>query len=90
MESKIIDMLLEIKSDVGDLKRGQTEIKYSLGSLDGRVCRLEDDMADVKSDVANMKIDIAEIKTTVNALSEGLLTTSKEVKEQKAQRYPQS
>jgi archaellum component FlaC len=86
MENKIIDMLLEIKSDVGDLKKGQIGIKYSIDSLDGRVCRLEDDVADVKSDVASMKTDIAEIKTTVNALSEGLLTTSKEVKDLKAQR----
>ena len=93
MESKIIDMLLEIKADVGDLKKGQAELKYSINSLDGRMCRVEDEigemkseMSEMKSEMSEMRSDIGEIKITVNALSEGLLTTSREVKELKGQR----
>ncbi len=93
MESKIIDMLLEIKSDIGDLKKGQVGIKDSVDKLDGRVCGLEDDvkdmkieMSDMKHEMTEMKGDISQIKTTVNAVSEALITTSKEVKQLKGQR----
>jgi septal ring factor EnvC (AmiA/AmiB activator) len=79
MENKIIDMLLEIKSDIGVLKKGQVEIKDGVDKLDGRVCKVEDD-------ISELKFDVAEIKTTVNALSEALITTSKEVKQLKGQR----
>jgi chromosome segregation ATPase len=93
MESKIIDMLLDIKSDIGELKKGQFEIKDSLSILDGRVCGLEDDfkdmkieMSDMKHEMSEMKSDISHIKVTVNALSDALITTSKEVKQLKSQR----
>jgi hypothetical protein len=48
-----------------DLKDGQNR-------LEGKIYTLEDDITDIKNDVA-------EIKTTMNALSAGLLDTSKEV-----------
>ncbi len=92
MENKIIDMLLEIKSDVGELRKGQTEIKVSVDKLDGRLCSVEDDIkdmkieiSDMKQEMSDMKTDISQIKTTVNALSDALITTSKEVKQLKGQ-----
>jgi archaellum component FlaC len=57
------------------------------------MCRVEDEigemkseMSEMKSEMSEMRSDIGEIKITVNALSEGLLTTSREVKELKGQR----
>jgi archaellum component FlaC len=86
MESKIIDMLLDIKSDIGELKKGQAEIKDSIFSMDGRVCGLEDDFKDMKHEMSEMKNDVSQIKIRVNALSDALITTSKEVKQLKSQR----
>lgn len=85
MESKIIDMLLDLKSDIGELKKGQVEIKSSVDKLDGRLCGVEDDIKDMKIEMSEMKSDISQIKTTVNALSDALITTSKEVKQLKGQ-----
>lgn len=78
MENRIIDILLEIKSEIGVLKKGQIEIKEGVDKLDGRVCKVEDDISELGSEVA-------EIKTTVNALSDALIITSKEVKQLKGQ-----
>ena len=76
MESKIIDMLLEIKSDIGGLRKGQVEVKDSIDRLDGRACRVEDEIAEIRS-------DLSEVRITVKALSEALISTSKEVKQLK-------
>jgi hypothetical protein len=62
MENRIIDMLLGIKSDIGELKKGQVEIKDVVDKIDGRVCSLEDDVADTRSDIAEVKTDVAGIK----------------------------
>jgi len=78
MENKVIDMLLEIKSDIGEIKKGQFELKDGLNRLEGKMYKVEDDVSDIS--------DVAEIKTTVNAISDALITTSKEVKQLKGQK----
>jgi len=40
-------------------------------------------MDNIEADVADLKADMSEVKTTVNALAEGLLETSREVKQMK-------
>ncbi len=76
MENRIIDALLEIKTDIGEIKKAQTDLKEGQGRLEGKIYKFEDDVADLHG-------DISEIKTTVNALSDALLTTSKEVRQLK-------
>jgi septal ring factor EnvC (AmiA/AmiB activator) len=79
MENKVIDMLLEIKSDISEIKKGQIDLKDGVNRLEGRMYKVEDDVSDIRGDVA-------EIKTTVNAMSDALLTTSKEVKQLKGKK----
>ena len=79
MENTVIDILLEIKSDISEIKKGQIDLKDGVNRLDGRMYKVEVDVSDIRGDVA-------EIKTTVNAMSDALITTSKEVKQLKAQK----
>lgn len=74
MEEKVINILLGIKADIGELKQGQSR-------LEGRMDRLEVDVAEIKSDVAELKDDMSDVKSTVNALADALLETSREVKQ---------
>lgn len=74
MEERFINILRDIKADIGGLKKDVGEIKEDVSilkegqqRLEGRMDTLEDDMSDVK--------------TTVNALADALLETSKEVKQ---------
>ncbi len=75
-QDRMINVLLEIKADVSDLKRGQLELKEGQNRIEIRLYKIEDDFTDMKN-------DIIEIKTTVAALSDALLDTSKEVKQLK-------
>ncbi len=86
MESRVIDLQRGIKYNFGELKKGQFEIKDVVDKIDGRVCKLEDDVADIGIDVSEVKTDITDIKTTVNALSDALIITSKDVKQLKSHR----
>lgn len=74
MEERIINILLDIKADIGDLKKGQTQIIERVDRLEGKVDKLDER-------VGNLEEDMSEVKSTVNALAEGLLETSREVKQ---------
>lgn len=86
MEERVINILLDIKADIGGLKKGQEELKQGQQRLEGRMDRLEGRMDRLETDVAELKTDMAEVKTIVNALGDALLETSKEVKQLKGGR----
>lgn len=86
MEERIVNILLDIKTDIGELKKGQNRIEGKVSNLDDKVGRLEDDVSELKAGVAGLKIDMSEVKTTVNTLADALLQTSREVKQIKAKK----
>lgn len=73
MEERVINILLDIKADIGGIKNRLDQVETNLG---GRMDRLEAEVSELKSDVAEIKEDMSEVKTTVNALAEGLLERS--------------
>lgn len=81
MEERIINILLDIKADIGGLKKGQEELKEGQQRLEGRLDNLEGNVCELNERVGRVEDDISDIKTTVNALAEGLLETSREVKQ---------
>ncbi len=76
MEERFINILLEIKADIGDLKKGQTQIIERVDRLEGKVDKLDER-------VGHLEDDMSEVKGTVNALADALLETSREVKQMK-------
>lgn len=76
MEQRIINILLDIKADIGDLKKGQTQIIERVDRLEGKFDKLDER-------VGHLEEDVAEVKGTVNALADALLETSREVKQMK-------
>lgn len=85
MEERVINILLDIKADIGGIKNRLDQVETNLGGrmdrLEAEVSELKSDISEFKSDVAEIKEDMSEVKTTVNALAEGLLETSREVKQ---------
>lgn len=88
MEERIINILLGIKADIGDLKKGQFELKEDVTilkegqqRLDGRMDRLEGRMDNFEGRMDGLEDDMSDVKTTVNALADALLETSREVKQ---------
>jgi predicted nuclease with TOPRIM domain len=77
---RIINILVDMKADIGGLKKGQDELKQGQDYLNEKVGRLETDMSDVKERLGNLEEDMSEVKTTVNALADALIETRKEVK----------
>ncbi|MBI3755688.1 MAG: DUF1515 family protein [Deltaproteobacteria bacterium] len=90
MEERVINILLDIKADIGELKKGQFELKTRIDkvetNLGGRMDKLESRMGNLESDVSELKSDMSEVKSTVNALGDALLDTSREVKQIKAKK----
>ncbi|MBI3399021.1 MAG: DUF1515 family protein [Deltaproteobacteria bacterium] len=90
MEERVVNILLDIKADIGKLKKGQSELKTRIDkvetNLGGRMDKLESHMGNLEADVSELKDDMSEVKTTVNALGEALLQTSKEVKQLKTKK----
>ncbi len=88
MEERVINILLDIKADIGGLKKGQEELKEGqqrlegrMEGLEGQMDKLEGNVSELNERVGRVEDDISDIKTTVNALAEGLLETSREVKQ---------
>lgn len=84
MEERIINILLDIKADiggikkdVGDLNKGQTLIIERVDRLEGKFDRLDER-------VGHLEEDMVEVKGTVNALADALLETSRDVKQIKS------
>lgn len=90
MEERVVNILLDIKADIGALKKGQSELKTRIDkvetNLGGHMDKLESRMGNLAADVSELKDDMSEVKTTVNALGEALLQTSKEVKQLKTKK----
>ncbi len=88
MEERVINILLDIKADIGGLKKDVGDLKEGQQRLEGRMDRLEGRMDNFEGRMDNfegrmdvLEADMSEVKTTVNALAEGLLETSREVKQ---------
>lgn len=88
MEERVINILLDIKADIGGLKKGQEELKEGQQRLEGRMDRLDGRMDGLEGRMDNfegrmdaLEDDVTDVKTTVNALADALLETSREVKQ---------
>lgn len=80
MEERVINILLDIKADIGGLKKGQEEIIKDVTALKDGQQRLDGRMSAMEADISDLKPDMSEVKTTVTALGDALLETSREVK----------
>ena len=81
MEERVINILLDIKADIGVLKKGQEELKEGQQRLEGRMGRLDENVSELNERVGNLEEEMSDVKTTVNALADALLETSREVKQ---------
>lgn len=81
MEEQVINILLGIKADIGGIKKDVGEIKEDVAILKEGQQRLEGRMDSLEGRMDVMEDDISDVKTTVNALADGLLETSREVKQ---------
>ena len=75
MEDKIIEMLqtlidmsIEDRADIKELKADVAELKTDVAELKTDVAELKTDVAELKTDVAELKTDVAELKTDVKTL----------------------
>lgn len=55
-DEKILEILMQMQSDISDLKTGQAKLEQDVSDL-------KTDVADLKSDVSGLKTDVADLKT---------------------------
>lgn len=55
-DEKILEILMQMQSDISDLKTGQAKLEQDVSGL-------KTDVADLKSDVSGLKNDVADLKT---------------------------
>ena len=55
-DEKILEILMQMQSDISDLKTGQAKLEQDVSDL-------KTDVADLKSDVSGLKNDVADLKT---------------------------
>ena len=79
MDEKILNILIDIKADIGGLKKGQAELKADVADIKVDVAILKSDVAELKGRVGRLERDMTEVKSEVKAISHALLDTSREV-----------
>lgn len=77
MEKKILDILVDMKLDMGD-------IKGCMGRMESDISVIKSDIGELKGRGGNLESDMSEVKSTVNSLAGALLETSREVRHLKA------
>lgn len=91
MEDRVVNILIDIKADIGELKKGQIDIRDRMGRFENRMDGLENRMDGFESRMDGLdgrmdrlETDIIEVKTTVSAIAEAVIDTSRDVTKLKA------
>ena len=74
-EEKILEILVQMQTNITDLKSGQAQMQADITELKSEQAQMRADIADLRTDVttlkseqAQMRADITELKTDVRAL----------------------
>ena len=74
-EEKILEILVQMQTNITDLKSGQAQMRADITELKSEQAQMRADIADLRTDVttlkseqAQMRADITELKTDVRAL----------------------
>lgn len=85
-DEKILEILMQMQSDISDLKTGQakleqdvTDLKTGQAKLEQDVAGLKTNVADLKTDVAGLKTDVADLKTGQEGLSHNVINLENEL-----------
>ncbi len=70
-DEKILEILMQMQSDISDLKVGQAKLEQDVSDLKTGQAKLEQDVSDLKTGQAKLEQDVVGLKTDVADLKSG-------------------